>query len=118
MSDLYQDSRPLCTCATCCNLASVPRPSDIAASCIPGTQRQSSGAYSPPKCHMSLAHEKAAQQHSKQQFNITASAVAPRDPLNGLLQAVSFMGEFAGIVCLSLSNPQRKKLLHARYETR
>lgn len=66
--------------------------------------RQSGDAHTPPKCHVSLALEKAVEQQPKQQFNITASAVsAPRDPLNGLLQAVSFLGEFCMQLCIDVA---------------
>jgi hypothetical protein len=61
------------------------------------------GPHTPPRCRVSLALDEAKQQQqqlllqrqqSKPQFNITASASScPRDPLHGLLQAVSFMGE-------------------------
>lgn len=49
--------------------------------------------HSPPQCHVSLAAAKTGQERAKPQINITASCITgPRDPLNGLLQAINYLG--------------------------
>lgn len=57
----------------------------------------SDGLHSPPQCRVSLASDKAGQARTKPQINITASCVTgPRDPLNGLLQAINYLGMYEG----------------------